>query len=171
VAINAAVDDGDLRVGLLPWALAFAMVCLAACCLGLLAVHGPSPARVLIVGAWWTALAILGVAGFFLAVAIGELIGVDEEDVGLAALPPLLGIMFGAVSMAPALAILAAGIGRARILPVWSRGAASVAAPILPLLLLLGVTEAAVETIGSAALIAIFGSSWIRMGIGITWHD
>jgi hypothetical protein len=45
VAINSAVDDGDPRVGLLPWALTFAMACLAACCLGLLAVHGPSPGR------------------------------------------------------------------------------------------------------------------------------
>jgi hypothetical protein len=88
VAINSAVDAGDLRVGLLPWALTFAMACLAAFCLGLLAVHGPSPRRLVVVGAWWTTLAILGMAGFFLAVAIGELIGVDEEYAGVATLPP-----------------------------------------------------------------------------------
>jgi len=43
-----------------------------------------------------------------------------------------------------------------------------VAAPVLPLLLVLGVTEGAIETIGSTVLMAMFGVSWITIGISVT---
>ncbi|MGI8983707.1 MAG: hypothetical protein ACR2HM_04115 [Acidimicrobiales bacterium] len=170
VAINSALDDGDLRVGVFPWTLTFAMGCLGACSLGLLRVHGPSPTGALVVGAWWTTLAVWAIGGFFMAVAIGALIGLDEEDAGIAVMPPLLGMMFGVLSIAPAMATLAMGMSRARVLPRWSRFAAWAAAPAVPLLLLLGITEGAVETIGSSALMALFGAAWITMGISITRH-
>jgi hypothetical protein len=39
VARNVNDANGDIRDGLLPWAMFVAMVCLAACCLGVLSVH------------------------------------------------------------------------------------------------------------------------------------
>jgi hypothetical protein len=168
VVLNIRDANGDMRVGVLPWSMTIAVVCLAVCCLGVLSVHGPNPNWWIIVGAWWTTLALLGVAAFFLSIAFGSLLGIDEEEAGLLAWPPLLGMMFGILSMTPALLTLGVGVTRARVLPWFGTTAVWVAAPVLPVVLISGgLAEGTAETVGLSTLMALFVGAWIVLGIAL----
>jgi hypothetical protein len=168
LAMNVWNANGDMRVGVLPWAMTIAALCLAVCSLGVLNVHGPNPSRWIVVGAWWTTLALIGVAGFFLAVALGTLLGIDEEEAGLLTWPPLLGIMFGVLSMAPALLAHAVGVTGARVLRWFGRAAVWVAAPVLPLVLVFGgIAEGTAETVGMSSLMGLFAGAWIVLGLAL----
>lgn len=169
VVVNNMTADGDIRQGILPWTLVIAVACFAWCSLGVLSFHGPAATRPMVLGALWVALAFCGMAGFFLALGVGSLLGIDEDEIGVAVWPPLLGMMAGMLSITPATATLAAGMTRARVVPWWSRAAAWVAAPALPVLLIYGgLTEGRIETFGTAAIMGLFGAAWIVIGISIS---
>ena len=165
VATNA---DGDIRVGLLPWTVFLAMVLLATCCLGVLSAHGPDTNGWLIVGGWWTTLALVGIGGFFLSIAVGSALGIDEEEVGLLVWPPLLGMAFGIISITPAMLMLAVGATRARVLPWFGKAALWVGAPVMPIAMIYGgLAEGTAETSGIGLLMALFMGTWIVLGISL----
>jgi hypothetical protein len=167
VVTNVRDANGDMRDGLLPWAMFFAMVCLAACCLGVLSAHRHSN-RWVIVGGWWTALALVGIGGFFLSIAIGAVLGIDEEDAGLLVWPPLFGMMFGIVSMMPAMLVFAFGATRAKVLPWFGRAALWVGAPVIPVAMIYGgLVEGTAETFGMSGLMASFVGAWIILGVSL----
>lgn len=122
----------------------------------------------MVAGAWWSAAACAGIAVFFAGIAVGAVLGLEEEDLGAAVIPLVLLMAFGLLSMTPALALLAIGLEKAKRLPWWARRATWVAAPVLPLLLIYGgLFEGTLETIGSAVLIAALGIGWLLLGIAV----
>ena len=168
VTINSIVHDGDIRVGVMPWTMTVALLSLAWCALGVVWVHGPDCSRWVRIGGWWTSLAFCGMAAFFVTIAIGSALGVEEEDAGPAVIPPLVGMALGIISMTPASGVLAVGLRRARLMPWWARWAMWVVAPVLPALLIYGgAVEGAAETIGLAVAMAIFAGGWILVGLGV----
>jgi hypothetical protein len=168
VGINGVFSDGDLRVGPLPWAMGAAMGCLAYCSLGVLSFHSDSSNGPLTFGAWWTTLAFAGIGVFFLALAVGGLLGVDEDEAGGLVMGPLLGVMFGVASIGPANLLLAGGVRRAGLLPVTSQAALwAVSATIPALLIVGGLSEGTIEIVGSAAVVAVFAALWIRIGASL----
>jgi hypothetical protein len=172
VATNVRDANGDLRDGLLPWAMFITMVCLATCCLGVLSAHRPYINRWVIIGGWWGALAVVGIGGFFLSIAIGSVFGIDEEDAGLFVWPPLLGIMFGITSIMPAMLTLAVGATRAHVLPWFGTTALWVGAPVVPIAMIYGgFAEGTVETVGMSTLMAVFVGAWIVLGIALLRID
>lgn len=133
------------------------MGCFAYCSLGVLSFHRRVPNISLTVGALWTALAFLGISAFFLALAIGGLLGIEEEEAGAAIIPPLLGVMFGVASMGPASLVLAVGVRRARLLPSTTRAAFWGLAFAFPALLIVGgLSEGTIETTMSGAVVGAF---------------
>jgi hypothetical protein len=168
VAVNIREANGDMRVGILPWTMVLAIVCLAACCLGVLSFHGPTPGWWTIIGSWWATLALLGIASFFLAIALGTSLGIEEEEAGLLALPPLLGIMFGVATMTPALLTLAFGVTKERQLRWYGIVAVWVAAPVLPVMLVSGgIAEGTAETASLSTLMTLYVGAWIVLGISL----
>lgn len=168
VVVNNIRDDGDIRAGVLPWGMVLVVSAFGACALAALSLHGPDPSRWMVAGAWWSAAACAAIAVFFAGIAAGAVLGVEEEDLGAAAIPLVLLMAFGLLSMTPALALLAVGLEKARRVPWWARIAVWTAAPVLPLLLIYGgLFEGTVETIGSAVLITAFGLSWLLLGAAV----
>lgn len=157
--------SGDLREGIFPWGASLAMLLLGVSALGVLSSHQPDPDARVIIGAWWTVAATGAIAVFFLAVGVGALLGIDEETDNPLALLPVLLMAFGLLSTTPALATLAVGLKRSGRLPRWGTASAWGAALPLPLVLLLGITEGTVETVGSAVLLFDFALSWIILGL------
>ena len=149
---GVALGSGDIREGVFPWAMALAASSLAVCCLGVLAAHGHRARAWIVIGSWWTAAAMIGIAGFFVAIAIGGLAGIEEDEVGLLGWLPVISMAFGIISMTPALSVLGIGVTRAGLLPRWATLAVWVAAPALPLLLISGgLAEGTAKTSASSA--------------------
>jgi hypothetical protein len=172
VASNVRDANGDIRDGLLPWAVFVAMVCLAVCCLGVLSAHRSHTNRWVIVGGWWTVLALVGIGGFFLSIAIGSIFAIDEEDAGFLVWPPLLGMMFGIISIMPAMLALAVGATRAHVLPWFGTTALWVGAPVVPLAMVYGgLAEGTAETVGMSTLMAVFVGAWIVLGAALLRTD
>lgn len=169
VGIGQATNaDGDLRSGGFPWFMAVASVCLAFLCLRVIGVHERRPSRPVVIGGWWTALAFLGIAGFFVAIGVGALVGIDEESMGAVAWLPVLSMAFGLLSMAPAVALVAFGAGRAAVLPRWAVWALWLVAPLLVVLLVYGgLVEGAAETVGSSVILATYAAGWVLVGLGV----
>lgn len=160
--------SGDIREGLFPWGVASACVLLATTALGVLVVHPTPPARSMLVGAWWSALALCGIAGFFVAIGIGGLLGIDENTDNPLALLPVAAMAFGLLSMMPAMATLLISVRAANRIPQWARNASWLIVPVLPALLILGgLAEGTVETIGSLLLLASFAAGWVTLGLGV----
>ena len=113
---GVALGSGDIREGVFPWAMALAASSLAVCCLGVLAAHGHRARAWIVIGSWWTAAAMIGIAGFFVAIAIGGLAGIEEDEVGLLGWLPVISMAFGIISMTPALSVLGIGVTRAGLL-------------------------------------------------------
>ena len=172
VASNVRDANGDIRDGLLPWAMFLAMVCLAVCCLGVLSAHGSHTNRWVIFGGWWTVLALVGIGGFLLSIAIGSVFAIDEEDAGLLVWPPLLGMMFGIISIMPAMLTLAVGATRAHVLPWFGTTALWVGAPVVPLAMVYGgLAEGTAETVGMSTLMGVFVGAWIVLGVALLRTD
>jgi hypothetical protein len=172
VTTNVRNANGDIRDGLLPWAMCIAMVFLAACCLGVLSAHRSQTNRWVIVGGWWTALALVGIGGFFLSIAIGSVLGIDEEGAGLLVWPPLLGMTFGIISIMPGMLTLAVGATRAHVLPWFGKTALWVGAPVVPIAMIYGgLAEGTAETFGMSTLMALFTGAWIILGISLLRID
>jgi hypothetical protein len=132
-----------------------------ACALAALSLHRPDPSRWMVAGAWWSAAASAGIA-------VGAVLGVEEEDLGAAIIPLVFLMAFGLLSMTPALGLLAVGLEKAKRVRWWARLGVWIAAPVLPLLLVYGgLFEGTVETIGSAVLIAAFGIGWLLLGVAV----
>jgi hypothetical protein len=169
VAVGQATNaDGDIRSGMFPWLMAVASAGLALLGLRLLAVHGPDPSRPVLVGGWWTILAFLGISGFFLAVAVGALLGIDEESAGVLSILPVVSMAFGLLSMTPAVGLLAFGAGRANVLPRWGMLALWTATPMLVVILIYGgLAEGSVETVGVSFLLGVFAISWVVVGVSV----
>lgn len=168
VVINSVRDDGDIRAGVLPWAMTLVVASFAGCALAALSLHRPNPSRWMIVGGWWSTIACACIATFFVGVAVGSALGLEEEDLGPAVIPLVMLMAFGLLSMTPALGLLAVGLAKARRVPRFARLAVAIMSPALPALLILGgLFEGAVETIGSAVLVAAFGIGWVLLGIAV----
>ena len=80
------------------------------CCLGVLSVHRPNPNYWIVVAAWLATLTLLGIATLFLSIAVSTLLGIDEEEAGLLAWPPLIGMASGIITMTPAMLTLGVGV-------------------------------------------------------------
>jgi hypothetical protein len=168
VATNVRDSNGDLRDGLLPWAMFIAMLCLAACCLGVLSAHRSRTNLWVVVGGWWTVLALVGIGGFFVSIALGSVLGIDEEEAGLLVWPPLLGMMFGIISIMPGMLALAVGATRAHVLPWFGTTALWVGAPVVPIAMIYGgLAEGTAETAGMSTLMALFVGAWVTLGISL----
>lgn len=169
VAVGQATNaDGDLRSGMFPWLMAAAAVGLAVLGLRLIAVHGPDVPRSVLIGGWWTTLAFLGIAGFFVAVGVGALVGIDEDEAGPLAVLPMISMAFGLLSMTPATATLAFGAGRAGVLPRWGVWALWTVTPLLVALLVYGgFAEGPAETVGASLLLGVFAVSWVVVGVSV----
>jgi hypothetical protein len=165
---QATNTDGDIRSGLFPWLMAASAVGLALLGLRLIAVHGPDVTRSVLIGGWWTTLAFLGIAGFFVAVAVGGLLGIDEDEAGALATLPVIAMAFGLVSMTPAVAVLAFGARRAGVVPRWGVWAMWTAAPLLVLLLVYGgLADGPAEAVGASVLLGVFAVSWVVIGLSV----
>ena len=137
------------------------------CCLGVLSVHHPNPNWWFVVGAWWTTLALLGIATFFLSIAVGTLLGVDEERAGLLAWP-LIGMASDIITMTPTILTLGVGVTRARILPWLGITAVWVAAPVLPIGTIAGeLTGGTAETVDLSTVMTLFVGAWTVLGIAL----
>lgn len=167
VTVAVLSTSGDIREGAFPWLMASAAIALAWCALGLVALHGERRGATTI-GGWWTALAFLGVAGFFVAVGVGALLGIDEEAAGPLALLPVISMAFGLVSMTPAIVVLALGATRRRVLPGWGIAALWLAAPLVPTLLIYaGLVDGDAERMGSSAILGLFALAWVVVGLSL----
>ena len=166
VALGIAfIGDGDLRKGLFPWAMASAALLLAVCCHGILRVHAPDPSRWILIGSWWTMSAFAGIAVFLFSIGVGGVLGIEEESVGILVWPPFLAMIFGILSVTPAMLVLAVGTTRSRVVPRWGSAAVWIAAPALPAVMISGgLAEGTAETIGLASLLGLFVVAWIVIG-------
>lgn len=134
----------------------------------LIAVHGPDVSRSVLIGGWWIALAFLGIAGFFVAVAVGALLGIDEDDAGVFALLPMLSMAFGLLSMTPAAAMAAVGTARAGVIAWWGVAALWTVTPLLVMLLVYGgFAEGTAEKVGASLFLAVFAISWVVVGASL----
>jgi hypothetical protein len=169
VAVGQATNaDGDIRSGLFPWLMAAAAVGLALLGLRLIAVHGPDVPRSVLIGGWWTTLAFLAIAGFFVAIAVGGLLGIDEDEFGALAILPVIGMAFGLLSMTPAVAVLAFGARRAGILPRWGVWGMWTVTPLLVVLLVYGgLADGPAETVGASVLLGVFAVAWVVIGLSV----
>lgn len=169
VAVGQATNsDGDIRSGMFPWFMAAAAVGLALLCLRLVAVHAQSASRSALIGGWWATLAFLGIAGFFVAIGVGAVLGIDEDDAGALALLPVIAMAFGLLSMTPAVALLALGAGRSGVLPRWAVGALWTIMPLLPVLLIYGgLVDGPAEMVGATVVLVVFAASWVVVGWSI----
>jgi len=121
-----------------------------------------------VVGGWWTVLALVGIGGFFVSIALGSVLGIDEEEAGLLVWPPLLGMMFGIISIMPGMLALAVGATRAHVLPWFGTTALWVGAPVVPIAMIYGgLAEGTAETAGMSTLMALFVGAWITLGISL----
>jgi hypothetical protein len=155
---------GDIRTGLFPLAMAVAFTLLAICAQAVLRMH-ESPPRTVTIGGWWTTLALLGPAGFFAGVAIGAMIGLDEESLGGFAILPVASMAFGIVTLPIATTILAVAVRRSRQLPSRASTSLLVAGWVPPVLMVVGgLAEGTAESLGSAALFATFFGAWLVTG-------
>ena len=166
VAGSLLWEAQELRRGPTPWTTGVGALSIGLCALGVMSAHRPYPSGAVIVGAWWTAVATLGVAGFMLGMGIGGLVGLDEDNAPDAlAIGAVASMGFGMLSFAPAQLVLATGVYRARRLPTHVAVALLLAALALPTLLLaIGFFE---EHVGDQALVAtllVVGVAWITVG-------
>lgn len=165
VVAVAFSGDGDIRDGIFPWAMAFAAACLAVCCLGAVAIHRQHSNRWVLFGGWWATFALVGVAGAFVAIGIGALLGITEDEAGVLSLLPMVAMGFGVLSITPALASLGLGVTRSQVLPRWGVAAVWLAAPVIPILMIYGgLVEGTAETLGSNGLLGIFVIAWLVLG-------
>lgn len=137
-ALVIFASPGDWRRSAAPWFFAAVPACLAVTCVGIAQLHRR---RWVTIGALWTALALTGLGGFFLAVGIGGLTGLQdlpEEQLGLLAWLPVLGFGFGFFSLTPALVVTAVSTGRAGLLPRWAVWSLWLLAPLLPITFAIG---------------------------------
>ena len=166
VVLGLVLSAGDLRFGFFPWATGFAALGLVLCAFGLIQAHSPDPGWWVLGGGWWTALALAGLAGAFLSFGVGDLLRLEESDVGVLAYPPFLAASFGILSMSPALLMLSVGLWRANVLPRWGALAVASLVPVLPLMMILGgEAEGSAEDIALAASLGGFALGWVVLGV------
>lgn len=165
VAAAALWLGGDIRVGILPFAAAAGVVLLAVCAQGLLLAH-PDASRGFRIAIWWTTLAVAGPAGFFLAVGIGTLLGIDENGVsGWLAIPPMAAMAFGIVTTPVAMSLLAVGVHRAGVMPRRATVAVAVAGLAPPAMMVLGgLTEGMWENVAAVVTISLYVGCWVVIG-------
>lgn len=163
----ATNQSGDIRTGLFPLAMAVAFTLLAACAQAVLRVH-ERPPRMVTIGGWWTTLALLGPAGFFAGVAVGAMLGLDEETLGGFAILPVASMAFGILTLPLATTILALAVRRSGQLPARTTTSLLVAGWVPPVLMVFGgLAEGTAESLGSAALAATFFGAWLVTGSAV----
>lgn len=163
----ATNQGGDIRSGLFSLAMAVAFTLLATCAQGVLRIH-ERPPRMVTIGGWWTTLALLGAAGFFAAVAVGAMLGLDEETLGGFAILPVASMAFGIVTLPIATTIFALAVRRSGQLPARASTPLLVAGWVPPVLMIFGgLTEGTAESLGSAALAATFFGVWVVTGSAV----
>ena len=164
-ALVVFMSPGDWRISLSPWFFAAIPTCLAMTCLGLIRVHQK---RWVTIGAGWTALALLGLGAFPLAVGIGGLTGLQDltdEQLGLLAWLPIIAWSFGFASLTPALVVTAISTGMAQVLPRWGVWALWFISPLLLITFIVGGTtpdSIAEPSVPIGLILIMFG--WIVIG-------
>lgn len=150
---------------MVPWFFGAIPVCLALTCLGLVGIHED---RWVTVGGVWTALALLGLSGFFFAVGIGGLTGLQdlpEDELGLLAWLPIVSFGFGFLSLTPALVVTAVSTGKAALLPRWGVWALWFMAPLLVVIFIIGgTTPAPVDELAAPVGLALIMLGWVVVG-------
>lgn len=165
VAIAAMLAGGDLRAPLVAAGWATAATALAVTALGIIAAHRPVAPTAVLVGGRWTAAALLGLAGFFVAVGVGGLLGIAEDSAGLLGRLPVVSMAFGLLSMPVALAVFAVAVARVAVLPRTIVIALASAAPMLPLMMIGGgLAEGTAESVAIIAAVGAFATAWIVAG-------
>lgn len=163
----ATNQGGDIRSGLFPLAMAVAFTLLATCAQAVLRVH-ERQRRMVAIGGWWTTLALLGPAGFFAGVAIGAMLGLDEETLGGFAILPVASMAFGIITLPIATTIFALAVRRSGLLPARASTPLLVAGWVPPVLMVFGgLAEGTAESVGSAALAATFIGAWVVAGSAV----
>lgn len=156
---------GDWRTSVVPWLFAAIPACLALTCLGLVGLHEN---RWVTLGGVWAALALPGLGGFFLAVGIGGLTGLQdlpEDELGLLAWLPVVSFGFGFISLTSALAITAATTQRAAVLPRWGMWSLWFIAPLLVVVFVLGgIAPAPVDELAARIGLTVIMLGWIVDG-------
>jgi hypothetical protein len=168
-AVAANWSAGDIRTGLFPWAMAAGFVLLAICPLALLRAHH-QPRRLLTISGWWTTLAVLGPAGFFASVAVGGLLGIDEETVGALGILPVASMAFGILTLPVAATLFGLGLRASRQKRLARRSAVAImVAGWVPAAQMTygGLVEGTAETVGAATLAALFVVLWIIAGTAL----
>ena len=163
----ATNQGGDIRTGLFPIAMAIAFTLLALCAQAVLWVH-EQPPRMITLGGWGTTLALLGPAGFFASVALGAMLGLDEDTLGGFAILPVASMAFGILTLPIASTILALAVRRSGHLPARATTSLLIAGWVPPLQMVFGgLTEGTAERVGSAALAATFIGAWLLTGSAV----
>lgn len=164
-AVVVFTSPGDWRTTVVPWFFAAIPACLAVTCLGLVGLHKN---RWVTLGGVWASLALLGLAGFFLAVGVGGLTGLQdlpEDELGLLAWLPIVSFGFGFFSLTPALAITAATTQSAGLLPRWGVWALWFIAPLLVVVFIVGgMGPAPIDELAAPIGLAAIMVGWIVVG-------
>lgn len=156
-------------MGVFPWLLAAAAACLAVCCVGLVAVHGPGQSKVVLIGGGWAVLAFLALACSFVAIGFGDVLGVADSVTGPLAAVPVVLAGFGYLSLAPALLLLGYGSNRDGRLPWWGVWTLWFVALIVPATLVIaGWASGDMENIVPGLMLSIFGVGWVVVGLAIS---
>ncbi|MDX1448346.1 MAG: hypothetical protein R3246_04710 [Acidimicrobiia bacterium] len=163
--VAAFVAPGDWRTSVVPWFFAAIPACFAVTCLGLVRLHR---SRWVTVGGAWTALAMLGISGFFLAVGIGGLTGLQdlpEDQLGLLAWLPIISFGFGFLSMTPALAVTAWATQRADVVPRWGVWTLWLLAPLLAVIFIVGGNgPAPFDELAAPVGLSVIMLGWVVIG-------
>lgn len=163
VAVFAS--PGDWRTSVVPWFFAAIPACLSLTCLGLVRVHQRPWVTF---GGMWTALALLGMGGFFLAVGIGGLTGLQdlaEDELGWVAWLPIVSFGFGFLSLTPALVVTALSTGKARVLPRWGVLTLWFIAPLLVVVFVIGGNgPAPIDELAAPIGLTLILLGWIVVG-------
>lgn len=161
-------DEGDIRAGIFPFAMALAVATLLVPVAGVLSARSNPASGWSRVGAVWTAVALASLSVGLGSIAVGALLGIQEDAVGPLSWVVVAALAFGLLAMTPAMALFAYGVSRDRLLPRFGRVALWVGTPVLPALLVFGgLAEGTVETIGSATLLLTFGLAWVAVGVAV----
>jgi hypothetical protein len=167
-AISLAVGPNLRQYGF-PWAAALAAVLAGACTIALTGAHAGQWGRGLQVIGVLTAGALLGVAGFFAALGLEDLIAdrvggtrfLSDND-AVTAVGTLAASVLSLLVLPVGFLVLGVAILRSAELDRTGRLAAAALAPLLVLAALIGAATASAA--GAAACLGLFGMCWFLLG-------
>ena len=164
-----ATAGQNLRQNGFPWAATLAAILTATCVLGLTALHSTRWAAPVRATALLTAVALLGIAGFFTALGTEDLLatlaGIPRflsDNEAITGIGTLTGSILTLVITPLGLALIGIATFRSRLLTRTGRLSAVALAPCLVLGALL--SSAATSAPVAAAWVPVFGACWFLLG-------